>query len=198
MKHLSFSAIVLSLVIPTGAHADWPQNQNEAKGQTVYFNAWGGGEAINNYIAWAVKEVKTRLGTLPTFAQLIWHWLTDPDPALQARGSAASVILSFVLLISALAVRGFWQLMHWHLPYPTGWRKPASSWRGLNLLTPLFLTGYAVVAILIAVLRLQFRKFVFDQIERQHIPTLQVTHDPADVPYEGRVIEISAWQPHHV
>ncbi len=43
-----------------------------------------------------------------------------------------------------------------------------------------------------AVLRTQFRAFVFAQIERQRIPTLLVTHDPADVPPGGRVIEMYA------
>lgn len=41
-----------------------------------------------------------------------------------------------------------------------------------------------------AALRRQFRSFVFAQIERQRIPTLLVTHDPADVPPGGRVIEM--------
>lgn len=49
-----------------------------------------------------------------------------------------------------------------------------------------------------AVLRTQFRAFVFEQIERLRIPTLLVTHDPADVPQGGRVIEISDWQHRHV
>jgi putative thiamine transport system ATP-binding protein len=39
-------------------------------------------------------------------------------------------------------------------------------------------------------LRSQFRTQVFEQITRQRIPTLLVTHDPADVPPGGRVIEI--------
>lgn len=42
-----------------------------------------------------------------------------------------------------------------------------------------------------AALRTQFRAFVFEQIARQKIPTLLVTHDPADVPQGGRAIEIS-------
>jgi putative thiamine transport system ATP-binding protein len=46
-----------------------------------------------------------------------------------------------------------------------------------------------------AVLRQQFRGFVFEQIARQQIPTLLVTHDPADAPQAGRVLEISVWQP---
>ena len=42
-----------------------------------------------------------------------------------------------------------------------------------------------------AALRTQFRAFVFEQITRQKIPTLLVTHDSADVPQGGRAIEIS-------
>jgi len=48
-----------------------------------------------------------------------------------------------------------------------------------------------------AVLRTQFRAFVFEQIARQRIPTLLVTHDPADVPPGGRVININDWQHKH-
>lgn len=44
-----------------------------------------------------------------------------------------------------------------------------------------------------AVLRTQFRAYVFEQIARLAIPTLLVTHDPADVPPGGRVIDISDW-----
>jgi len=62
MKHSTLTAIAVTLSVVTGAHADWAQTQNEAKGQTVYFNAWGGSEATNAYIAWAVKEAKARYG----------------------------------------------------------------------------------------------------------------------------------------
>lgn len=44
-----------------------------------------------------------------------------------------------------------------------------------------------------AVLRTQFRAYVFEQIARLAIPTLLVTHDPADVPPGGRVIDIGDW-----
>jgi len=65
MKLSTLAAVALTLggaTEATVAHADWAQIQNDAKGQTVYFNAWGGGEAINAYIAWAAKEAKTRYG----------------------------------------------------------------------------------------------------------------------------------------
>ncbi|MBU4518267.1 MAG: ATP-binding cassette domain-containing protein, partial [Gammaproteobacteria bacterium] len=45
-----------------------------------------------------------------------------------------------------------------------------------------------------AELRAQFRSFVFEQIARQRIPTLLVTHDPDDVPPGGRVLDIHHWQ----
>ena len=34
----------------------------KAKGQTVYFNAWGGSPQINGYIAWASSQLKSRYG----------------------------------------------------------------------------------------------------------------------------------------
>ena len=48
-----------------------------------------------------------------------------------------------------------------------------------------------------AVLRGQFRAFVFDRIRELGIPTLLVTHDPADVPQSDLMIELSDWQGSH-
>jgi putative thiamine transport system substrate-binding protein len=62
MKLSSLVTVVLAVCASSGAHADWAKTQQEARGQTVYFNAWGGGEAINAYIAWAAAETKTRYG----------------------------------------------------------------------------------------------------------------------------------------
>jgi putative thiamine transport system substrate-binding protein len=42
--------------------ADWTAIEAEANGQTVYFNAWAGSEAINAYIAWAAERVKEAYG----------------------------------------------------------------------------------------------------------------------------------------
>ncbi|WP_256378197.1 ABC transporter substrate-binding protein [Nitratireductor mangrovi] len=41
---------------------DWPAVVAEAKGETVYWNAWGGSENINAYIEWAGAELKSRYG----------------------------------------------------------------------------------------------------------------------------------------
>ena len=62
MKWFPFAALSLSLTFPWAAHADWAKVQADAKGQTVYFNAWGGSEAVNAYIAWAGQQVQSRYG----------------------------------------------------------------------------------------------------------------------------------------
>ncbi|MDH3490732.1 MAG: ABC transporter substrate-binding protein [Gammaproteobacteria bacterium] len=41
---------------------DWDAVVDEARGQTVYFNAWGGDLAINRYIEWAAARVREEYG----------------------------------------------------------------------------------------------------------------------------------------
>ncbi|MBT3717032.1 MAG: ABC transporter substrate-binding protein, partial [Deltaproteobacteria bacterium] len=36
----------------------WEDIIQKAKGQTIYWNAWGGSEEINAYISWVVSRVK--------------------------------------------------------------------------------------------------------------------------------------------
>lgn len=36
----------------------WDKQLKKAKGQTVYFNAWGGDDRINRYLLWAAKRIK--------------------------------------------------------------------------------------------------------------------------------------------
>jgi putative thiamine transport system substrate-binding protein len=56
---------VLALAaLPAGqAAADsWTDILAEARGQTVYWNAWGGDEQINAYIAWVGEQMQARYG----------------------------------------------------------------------------------------------------------------------------------------
>lgn len=41
---------------------DWPAVEQAARGETVYFHAWGGEPRINAYIRWAGDELKARYG----------------------------------------------------------------------------------------------------------------------------------------
>ena len=42
--------------------ATWRAIEAQAKGQTVYFNAWAGSPAINTYIQWAAEQLAQRYG----------------------------------------------------------------------------------------------------------------------------------------
>ena len=41
---------------------DWQSVLDQARGQTVYFHAWGGADRINAYIGWAGKQIEQRHG----------------------------------------------------------------------------------------------------------------------------------------
>jgi putative thiamine transport system substrate-binding protein len=67
---LAATAGLLSLALLAPAFADraaaagmsWEETLEKAKGQTVYWNAWGGDDRINAYIAWAGAQVEERFG----------------------------------------------------------------------------------------------------------------------------------------
>ena len=44
------------------ATAAWQKIETQARGQTVYFNAWGGAPTINTYIQWASTQVQEQFG----------------------------------------------------------------------------------------------------------------------------------------
>ena len=48
---------------PAGAApSDWPSTVAQARGQAVYWHAWGGDENVNRYIQWTASQVKQRFG----------------------------------------------------------------------------------------------------------------------------------------
>lgn len=50
--------------------ADWPAIEARARGQTVFFNAWGGDERTNSFIAWAGEQVALRYGVQVSHVKL--------------------------------------------------------------------------------------------------------------------------------
>ncbi len=63
-----------ALVVATGAalgasaagavepDSPWPEVLEEARGQTVWFNAWGGSDRINEYLDWAGERIESEYG----------------------------------------------------------------------------------------------------------------------------------------
>ncbi len=64
------AAAVFGLVLATASgigtawadDTDWDGVLERARGQTVFFNAWGGSQQINDYIAWAAWQIQDRYG----------------------------------------------------------------------------------------------------------------------------------------
>lgn len=63
---LTLSVSAASAVEPS----NWESVTKAAKGQTVYFNAWGGSTNINAYIEWAADIVKERYGVTVNHVKL--------------------------------------------------------------------------------------------------------------------------------
>lgn len=55
----AIGVLLFGLLLQANA-ADWQDTLKEAKGQSVYFHAWGGDENINAYIQWAIDQVKEK------------------------------------------------------------------------------------------------------------------------------------------
>ena len=67
LARLSAAWFALVMATATALAADpdpenWDAVLAEARGQTVYFHAWGGEPIINDYIAWAGRELEKRHG----------------------------------------------------------------------------------------------------------------------------------------
>jgi putative thiamine transport system substrate-binding protein len=71
LNRLTKTAVLLAglalpaLVMPAMAEPDpkdWDSVLDQARGQTVYWNAWGGDPRTNDYIAWAAQQVQAQFG----------------------------------------------------------------------------------------------------------------------------------------
>ena len=56
------TALAASLVTTPLFADDWQTTLDAARGQTVYWNAWGGDERTNAFIAWVGREAEARYG----------------------------------------------------------------------------------------------------------------------------------------
>ena len=67
----AFLGFLLSLApIQMASASSWSEITQAAKGQSVYFNAWGGDDKINDYIQWAAKRLKSEHNITLTHVKL--------------------------------------------------------------------------------------------------------------------------------
>ncbi|HEX5079598.1 MAG TPA: ABC transporter substrate-binding protein [Geminicoccaceae bacterium] len=77
MLRLSTIAALMLIAASAARAGAWDDTLAEARGQTVYWNAWGGDEQVNAYIAWVGEQVAARYGV-----DLVHVKLTDTAEAV--------------------------------------------------------------------------------------------------------------------
>ncbi len=122
--------------------ADWPSVLAQAKGEIVYFNAWGGAENINAYLDWAGDEVEKRFGV-----KLVHVKLDDTAQAVativaeKAAGKVAGGAVDLIWIngenFSSMKAKG--------LLMSPGWAEKLPNWRYVDPdATPTVRTDFTV------------------------------------------------------
>src|SRR3712207_684235 len=73
MKLSVFAAVGIAALASLAQAAErrpWAEIESKARGQTVYWNAWGGDDRNNAYIAWVGEEVRKRFGVMLNHVKL--------------------------------------------------------------------------------------------------------------------------------
>lgn len=136
MRRLRDFSLCLCLLLlwPLVVQADdsWRQTQTEARGQTVWFNAWGGDPAVNHYLAWVSEEVKRhyaidlRIVPIADAADAVKRIQTEAQAGRRRGGS-----------VDLLWINGenFHTLKQANLLL-TGWAESLPNWRYVDLQKP--------------------------------------------------------------
>ncbi len=136
MRRLRDYSLCLCLLLlwPLAVNADdsWRQIQTEARGQTVWFNAWGGDPAVNRYLAWVSEEVKRyyaidlRIVPVADAADAVKRIQTEAQAGRRQGGS-----------VDLLWINGenFRTLKQANLLL-TGWAESLPNWRYVDLQKP--------------------------------------------------------------
>lgn len=94
-KRFNTAVIALLALVAGGAQADddWSRVLDEARGQTVYFYAWGGSDAVNRYLRWANGELRSRHGVklqhvkVSDIAEAVHRLRTDKEAGRTSGGA---------------------------------------------------------------------------------------------------------------
>lgn len=124
--------IGLLLAAPALAAGTWQAVKEEAQGQTVWFNAWGGDEAVNRYLDWVSGEMKShyaitlKIVHLADGADAVKRIQTEASAGRTRRGS-----------VDLLWVNGenFRTLKEANL-LQTGWAQSLPNWRYVDRAKP--------------------------------------------------------------
>ena len=105
--------LILSILLSTSIFSskvfaeDWGAIEQEARSQTVYFNAWGGSDTINQYVDWATDQIEDLYGVDAKLVK-ITDVADAKDLALHLvsqRRLKTIILIVAVLILSGLMVK---------------------------------------------------------------------------------------------
>lgn len=122
--------------------ADWNAVLREAKGEKVYWNAWGGSQNVNSYIAWVGREVQRRFG------------ITVVDVKVDDTAAAVAKVVAEKTAgkdtggsVDLIWINGenFAAMKRQHLLFSPGWAKKLPNWKYVDVENkPTVLTDFTV------------------------------------------------------
>ncbi|MCO6387357.1 ABC transporter substrate-binding protein [Aliihoeflea sp. 40Bstr573] len=127
---LAAAALVAVVVVaPAGAEPnldDWDEVVEAARGQTVYFNAWGGSPNINSYIEWTAGELEKRYGI-----ELVHVKLDDTANAVATVVAEKAAGRDEGGTIDLIWINGenFASMKEQSLLFAPGWAEDLPNWR---------------------------------------------------------------------
>ena len=69
-KLIALFSLLLLASFSQAENINWRKIEQKAKGQTVFFYAWGGSQDINNYLRWANKRLQAQYGLTLTHVKV--------------------------------------------------------------------------------------------------------------------------------
>lgn len=137
IKQIYAAASLAAAVVATPASADpdpkdWDAVVAAARGQSVYFNAWGGSPNINAYIEWAAGELDTRYGI-----DLVHVKLDDTANAVASvvAEKAAGRDQSGTIDLIWINGENFAAMKEQSLLFAPGWAEELPNWRFVDFET---------------------------------------------------------------
>jgi putative thiamine transport system substrate-binding protein len=126
----AFTAMMLQALAGEPDPEKWQEVLADARGETVYFNAWGGAENINAYLEWAGEELEKRYGV-----KLVHVKLDDTANAVAkvvaekaaGRGEGGTVDLIWI------NGENFSSMKRQQLLFSPGWAEKLPNWRFVDV-----------------------------------------------------------------
>ncbi|WP_353645801.1 ABC transporter substrate-binding protein [Mesorhizobium sp. WSM2239] len=108
----------------------WQEVLADARGETVYFNAWGGAENINAYIEWAGRELEKRYGV-----KLVHVKLDDTANAVAKVVAEKTAGRNEGGTVDLIWINGenFSSMKRQQLLFSPGWAEKLPNWRFVDV-----------------------------------------------------------------